>query len=116
MPSIPVAATCDTMSAMAKKKSQNKKHKFKYAEPTGLMAGAGSKSQSVGAVPTGEVSTLKVARAGAVVSSGRDFSYVGRDVRRIGIYAVSLVALEVLLWFLFGHTGLGATVYNLVQV
>jgi hypothetical protein len=105
------------MSAMAKKKSQSKKHKFKYSEPT-----SGVRPDLEKGVPEATISNAKVMAkakqgrpAGAVVADTRDFSYVGADVRRIGVLAASLVALELVIWYLFGHTGLGNAVFNLVQ-
>ena len=109
------------MAAMAKKKSQNKKHKFKYAEPpTGVNspASADKQGEAAGANQTNRVavpSTRPYVKAGAVADT-RDFSYVGHDLRRIAILAGLLLALEIALWYLFGHTGLGNTVYNLVKV
>jgi len=52
----------------------------------------------------------------AIAVGARDFSYVSRDVRRIGVLAITLVVLELVLWYLFAHTGVGDTVYNLVNV
>jgi hypothetical protein len=104
---------------MAKKKSQNKKHKFKYAEPT---SGVGQASQ---VVQSSEVISTQLNRSAAPqgrparvqsLADTRDFSYVGQDLRRIGVLAGSLLALEIALWYLFGHTGIGSTVYNLVSV
>jgi hypothetical protein len=45
-----------------------------------------------------------------------DFSYVGRDLRRIGIMAASLVTLEILLWYLVAHSALGPAIYRLLAV
>lgn len=57
--------------------------------------------------------------AGALVAStvaGRDFSYVTHDLRRIGIFAGSLVVLELGLLYLLGNTGFGSMVYSLIKV
>lgn len=94
------------MGPMAKK-NQNKKHKFKYAEPT------------AGTQVTRPASPKVAATTPARTSSGaavRDFSYVTHDLRRIVILAVGLIALEVLLWGALEHTSLGETVFRLVQV
>lgn len=56
----------------------------------------------------------------SAVSTGaatvRDFSYVLVDLRRTAILAGSLVIFQIVLWYLFTHTGLGPSVYNLVKV
>jgi hypothetical protein len=107
---------------MAKKKNQTKKHKFKYASSTGSSAASvdsgvlKSSTDAVAAKPTGV--SRPPARRGVVqpVAFVRDFSYVGQDLRRIGILAGSLIALELILWFVFGHTSVGASIYRMVQV
>jgi hypothetical protein len=101
---------------MAKKK-QTKKHKFKYAAPTtgALNAPAVGTTAAASGVTT-EVSAKPVQTVGLVTSTGRNFAYVGQDLSRVGIFAVSLIAAELVLWWLFGHTGLGSSVYNLVHV
>jgi hypothetical protein len=96
---------------MAKKKSTGKKHKFKYAAPTGPAA--------VSAAPVTAVSAPAASTkpAGTTAASPvDDYGYVGRDLMRIGALALGLIVLEVGLWLLFGHTSLGSSVYNLVRV
>jgi hypothetical protein len=95
---------------MAKKKNQSKKHKFKYSEPT-----AGVTSESTAARPSVTATKPRTNTVGAVATT-RDFSYVFGDLTRIGLLVGSLVALELVLWVLFKRTGLGDTVYHLVQV
>jgi branched-subunit amino acid ABC-type transport system permease component len=92
---------------MAKKK-QNKKHKFKYADPVGPTAG------SVGAVPN-RPGELKAPSARVVSTNQRDFSYVAVDMRRILILAASLVAVELVLYYLLGHTGWGDALNSLIR-
>ena len=104
---------CDKMAAMAKKK-QSKKHRFKYTEPSvaaGLQAAGGRLSEShvQAAATAGKVTADQ--SAGLAVGV-RDFSYVGTDVRRIAMLAVWLVALEAILWYVFTHTGVGASFYS----
>jgi hypothetical protein len=100
------------MAAMAKKKHSNKKHRFKYAEPSTLAAQAPAVPSP--AVNQAETQAPKpatsVAQAGTVT---RDFSYVRGDLRRIAVLGGSLIALELILWYLFGHTSVGPSVYNL---
>jgi hypothetical protein len=99
------------MAPMAKKKNLSKKHKFKHVEPTSIQAEAQAKvsSTSGASLRTEQVA----ATAGA---TARDFSYVLGDLNRIAFYAGILIALELILWYLFGHTGLGTAIYRLVQV
>jgi hypothetical protein len=44
------------------------------------------------------------------------WGYVGEDVRRTGSLALVCVAIELLLLYLFNHTGLGSTVYNWIKL
>jgi hypothetical protein len=91
---------------MAKKKSSkaNRKHQFKYATPaTGASAPATATAGSGASV---------VAAAG----SERDFSYVISDLRRTALLGGGLIVFQIVLWYLFNHTGLGPSVYNFVKV
>ncbi len=106
---------------MAKKK-QSKKHRFKYTEPT-VAAGlelAGGRDRSAETRPGEAVGPRKqvssASSRGVVAIGARDFSYVGKDVRRIAVFAVCLVALELVLWYLFAHTGIGNSVYSSFSV
>jgi hypothetical protein len=103
------------MAAMAKKKTQSKKHKFKYAESGGSVVGS-PHTEAMVHDHTSEAVSPRPDRAASIVSAGRDFSYVGADLRRIMVMAAFLIALEVALWGLLGHTGLGNSVYQLVKV
>lgn len=106
-----------TMKVMGKK-NQSKKHKFKHVEPI--------KSQEFRPAVVAGADKLGVAQAahragqtaggvgGAV--AGRDFRYVLTDLQRIVVLLVALVGVEVVLWYLFAHTGLGSAVYRLVRL
>jgi hypothetical protein len=95
---------------MAKKK-QTKKHRFKYAEPVG--SGVGS-TPTIAPIP--DVASASVPRSNPIGVSSRDFAYVRRDLRRLSILAAGLIIFELILWWLFGHSGLGSAVYSLVHV
>jgi hypothetical protein len=109
------------MASMAKKKNQGKKHKFKYAAESSQVQVATSHPQpgtqpqpNSDAVPALGKSS---ARAGvAVATAGRDFSYVGKDLKRIIILMAALVVLEFALWGLMSRTGLGSWVQDLIKV
>ncbi len=109
------ACICGRMSPMGKK-NQAKKHKFKHLEPArgqALDSGLGYSNPS--SAPVVAVGARRGA-ASVAAANTRDFSYVVGDLRRIIVFAGLLVALELLMWFLFAHTGFGSKVYNLVQV
>lgn len=96
---------------MTKKKNISKKHKFKHVESAEL-------TQQIQDAPAGVMSPVKAVRppSSASASSVRDFSYVGGDVRRIGALAVSLVVVELVMYYALAHTALGTAVYSLVKV
>jgi len=99
---------------MAKKKNQSKKHKFKYTDPA---AATMADPASAGDATTAAAGSAPArARQAVAVGPTRDFNYVGGDLRRILILAVALVGIELVLWFLFTHTGVGNQVYSLVKV
>lgn len=107
---------CATMAPMSKKKSQGKKHKFKYAEPT-VMASEGVPAEKSAHKPENtRTGQLRVAPAGSVAMAHRDFGYVLRDLRQITVIAVGLVALELVLWYLASSTTLDDMVYRLIKV
>ena len=90
---------------MAKKKNPSKKHKFKHVEqstPSAETATRPSSSPVFAATPRS-------------AGTERDFSYVMRDLRRIGFMAGFLIVLELVLAYLIGNTALGTAVYRLIQ-
>lgn len=42
--------------------------------------------------------------------------YLKGDMTRLGVLAVSLVAAELVLWYLVGHTGIGNSIYSLYNI
>lgn len=92
---------------MAKKKNITRKHKFKYSEPVSHLATPGQPSSTFTATST--------SAAGAQFQQ-RDFSYVARDMRRLAIIAAALVSVEVILWYVLGHTPVGNSVYRMFNV
>jgi hypothetical protein len=98
------------------KKNSTKKHKFKHVE-----AGAGARGPELAATATsdGSPAGAKISRSTQTVTAGaigRDFSYVGSDLRRIGVMAALLVALELALYYVLVYTPAGAAIYSLVKV
>jgi len=77
--------------------------------PEAAVSASGSQSSA-------QASTLQTARAVAAGATARDFSYVGQDLRRIGVMAGALVALEMVLYYVMVYTPAGAAIYSLVKV
>jgi hypothetical protein len=100
------------MSPMAKKKNIGRKHRFKHAEPSAAFLGSSDSGKGVSA----DIETGRPRTAGGVAVAERDFSYVPVDLRRIGMMATGFLCLQLLMWYLFGNTSIGNTIYNLVQV
>jgi len=99
---------------MAKKKNQNRKHKFKYTEPASKSASGNQETgQSQTALVTPVPKSVVLPRP---LLSTRDFSYVSRDVAKIVILATFLIILELILRFVLGNTPLGKAIYSLIQL
>jgi hypothetical protein len=98
------------------KKNTTKKHKFKHVE-TGVGARAPELSTSGSAsgdsIRGSATRSPSTAVAGA---GGRDFSYVGSDLRRIAVMAGALVVLELVLYYVLVYTPAGTAIYSLVKV
>jgi hypothetical protein len=103
---------------MAKKKYQSKKHKFKHATSHDGLMSSTSEPEHKGSTTSEIKSSLRESRKSVAVFSSvsRDFGYVAVDLRRVATFAVALVAIELILWYVFGHTGVGPSVYKLVNV
>ena len=104
-----------TICAMGKKNT-TKKHKFKHVE-----TGAGARAPEVSNAGSSarDIKSAEISQSGRSAAAGvpaRDFSYVGTDLRRIGVMAVALVALEMALYYVLVYTPVGAAIYNLVKV
>lgn len=48
--------------------------------------------------------------------SGERWSYVGKDVAKIGGLLAFCIVLELVVWYLLADTSLGPTVYHLINV
>lgn len=101
---------------MAKKK-KSKKHNFTYgkpgrsAKPVAPFAKtqaepAPSKQTAVSPGTPTSVASYEVAHLPEIKS----------DVGRVLVLAVCFVAAQIVLWYLFEHTGLGPHIYNLVKL
>jgi hypothetical protein len=93
---------------MSKKKTNPKKHKFKHAE-----SAPSSPSMTPMAATSAKLAAPRLANA---VASTRDFSYVAKDVRRIGFMVGGLIAIELVFYYLLVFTPIGAAVYQFVNV
>lgn len=99
-----VCEAYDIIASMAKKKHSPKKHTFKHATaptPEGVMAA----TPRTAVMPNAEVT-----------SDGRSFEYVGRDVRRLTLFAGILIGLELLLWYVIDFTSVGARLYSFLHL
>lgn len=100
---------------MSKKKLQ-KKHAFRHTSTTSTSTRVDDHSH---ATPSAEAIKAPVKQASALASSPAglgDFTYVGRDLRKIAILAIGFVAGEFILWYLMNYTSLGAMVYGILKV
>lgn len=104
---------------MSKKKKSHKKHQFKHSQSSASAAGASQSNatspnqpaERANPAPASVVPT--VSNAAAVSYEVADLALIKRDVRKVLIMAGSFVVLQVGLWLLFNHTGLGNIVYHL---
>ena len=91
---------------MAKKKHSPKKHTFKHT----------SVPQPDGVFTASPRSSTVAAEQAERTSDGRSFAYVGRDVRRLSLFAGSLIGLEMLLWYVIDYTAAGSRLYSILHL
>ena len=109
---------------MAKKKKSQRKRNFAYSqtgnknrpivqtkEQTAELTDDPIKIEDTPKLP--EKSVAKVAPKPAANTLSTKIGYLGQDLKMIGVLAVSAVVLEVVLWVLLRHTGIGSKVFNL---
>ena len=101
---------------MAKKKNISKKHKFKNVDSASLEPVVSASVNESGSDVSGAKRADVLKTAPAAVGTGRDFSYVTSDLRRIALLGGSLVVIELVLYYILVHTAFGATVYSLVRI
>ena len=107
---------------MARKKKTRKRGQRRRSQPA--TAAPVTQASEPSATPVGPsrptAPALAVSAAGpSRVSAGADtdrWLYVRGDLRRIGLFASMCVIVEVVLWLLFNHTGLGTAVYSLIKL
>ena len=94
---------------MAKKRKSNKKHRFSPDHvQTGPVRPVSGQETSVPSPVAAAPSGMSVGYATAQV--------VRRDVVRVLLLAAGFIALMILLWVLFTHTGLGPAAYRAVKL
>lgn len=92
------------LKAMAsKKKSASKKHKFKATNIAPEMLDGAISGKAAAGVVGGSAATRE---------NSYEFAYVSGDLFRIAVSAVLLAAMQLALWYLFSHTGMGSSVYG----
>lgn len=92
------------MSSKKKHRKKNFKPKASTAEPRQTPVTALPSEAVIAAIPapaTPDMPQLQLIR---------------HDVRRVVVIAGVFVLLQVILWYLFNNTGLGAAVYRLIQL
>src|SRR5674476_883542 len=95
-----------------KKKAKNKKklHRSQAARPaaTGSGEAVGPTATQVGlpSAPVLRPSTATI--PGVSGTPAARWSYMGGDVRRIGMFASICILAELVLWYAFSYTGLGS--------
>jgi hypothetical protein len=90
---------------MAKKRKNTKKHRF---SPDHVQTGAPVTQTATSSAPAAVTAASTVGYATALV--------VRRDVVRVLLLAGGFIALMIVLWALFTHTGLGSAAYNAVKL
>jgi hypothetical protein len=105
---------------MANKKKKSKKraagraHTRPTSSQAAPIAAAPAAPTTESITPTAAVPKSKPATAAAAADPR--WGYVGRDVRRTAVIAAACVALELVLWFLLNHTGIGPSIYHLIKL
>lgn len=103
---------------MAKKKNR-KKHNFKYATSSGTNRAAAPAEASTPAARQSVTPVAAAAKSPVInknLAVGDDLSYVTKDLSKVAVLAAAFTALELILWYLFNHTGLGTQVYHLIRL
>lgn len=87
----------------SKKKSASKKHRFKATNIAPEMLDGASSGETAAGVVGGSAATRE---------NPYEFAYVSGDLFRIAVLAIVLAAMQLALWYLFNHTGMGSSVYG----
>lgn len=93
---------------MAKKKKSQRKRNFAYSANTSLAP----KPQATAKVAAQKTLAPKPVKASSRVTAVHHTGHLKHDIRMIMILALSCVALEIVLWFLLQHTGLGHGIFG----
>jgi len=107
---------------MAKKRKNRKQKRTAASRRTAApVQTAASSVESVPAVSAAAAAAASATvqprtRPAASAESVARWSYVRADVRQIAILFGVCVGLELLLWYLFEHSGLGSSIYSLVKL
>jgi heme/copper-type cytochrome/quinol oxidase subunit 3 len=99
---------------MAKKK-KHKKHNFNHAKSAPQATNKPAEPTAIAATPTRARAVASGPQLAALAMPDKHMQQITADVRRVLMLAVGFVLLQIILWYLFEHTGLGPAVYNLVH-
>ena len=98
---------------MAKKKHPTKKHSFKHGDRASPVPSIGV--PDVNDTP-GAVTPAAMRATSLTTADGRDFSYVGHDMRRLLGFSSVLVAVEIALWLIVEFTAFGKQIYDSIKL
>jgi hypothetical protein len=114
-----------TLAVMAKKRKSRKTRRQRSASSSKpasqIKATTAAPDEQAVTAPNVQAKPLPDSQSVAASSAAKAaeasrWSYVGYDVRRIGILITLCVAIELLLWLFFENTPLGPAVYGLVRL
>ncbi len=102
---------------MAKKKKSQRKRNLAYANrQAGKAQIHASKEAAVeSSQPQEQVAKAKPVSKSSVEAAGlapQKLAFIKHDLRTIALLAAGCIALELVLWYLLQHTGLGTTVFG----
>ena len=100
---------------MGKKKS-HKRQQFKYSSQTAASSATDSQTSGMDTTSSQKRQNSPVNRASQAMAGVEDFGYVRRDLKGLLTLAVACVVLELVIWYVFGHTTLGTRAYSLFSI
>jgi hypothetical protein len=100
---------------MGKKKS-HKRQQFKYSSQKAVSDATENNVTGMDKTNSQKSQYSMANRASQAMAGVEDFGYVRRDLRGLLTLAVACVALELVIWYVFGHTPLGTRAYSLFSI
>lgn len=101
---------------MAKKKHR-KKQNFKYGQTSAAVdRPLVTASNDTTSTAKGNQLSANLKKIGSEPRESVGFEHVKSDVVRVAALAAVFIGVELVLWFLFNHTGLGSATYKLIKL